>query len=54
MLMKRTQRSFPRSVDAYFKGILDNCITGAWRKVAPAPAESGIPMPCMTSALNVL
>lgn len=39
--------------DAYFKGILDNCM-GAWRKVAAKSMESGIPMPCMTSALTFL
>ncbi|OXX32208.1 phosphogluconate dehydrogenase (NADP(+)-dependent, decarboxylating) [Vibrio sp. V09_P4A23P171] len=39
--------------DAYFKGILDNCLT-AWRKVAAKSMEVGIPMPCMTSALTFL
>jgi len=39
--------------DAYFKGILDNCMS-AWRKVAAKSMESGIPMPCMTSALTFL
>lgn len=39
--------------DAYFKGILDNCLA-AWRKVAAKSMEVGIPMPCMTSALTFL
>jgi 6-phosphogluconate dehydrogenase len=39
--------------DAYFKGILDQCME-AWRKVAAKSMESGIPMPCMTSALTFL
>ena len=39
--------------DAYFKGILDNCLV-AWRKVAAKSMEVGIPMPCMTSALTFL
>jgi 6-phosphogluconate dehydrogenase len=39
--------------DPYFKGILDTCMS-AWRKVAAKSMESGIPMPCMTSALTFL
>ncbi|WP_038184657.1 decarboxylating NADP(+)-dependent phosphogluconate dehydrogenase [Vibrio rhizosphaerae] len=39
--------------DAYFKGILDNCLA-AWRKVAAKSLEVGIPMPCTTSALTFL
>lgn len=39
--------------DAYFKGILNNCLA-AWRKVAAKSLEVGIPMPCTTSALTFL
>ncbi|MDE1513823.1 MULTISPECIES: decarboxylating NADP(+)-dependent phosphogluconate dehydrogenase [Vibrio] len=39
--------------DAYFKGILENCLA-AWRKVAAKSLEVGIPMPCTTSALTFL
>ena len=39
--------------DNYFKQILDEC-QAAWRKVTARAIEAGIPMPCMTSALNFL
>ena len=39
--------------DDYFKAILQRCLP-AWRKVAAKAMESGIPMPCTTSALNFL
>ncbi len=39
--------------DAYFKGVLEKCLT-AWRKIAATAIEHGIPMPCMTSALTFL
>ncbi|XXQ68021.1 decarboxylating NADP(+)-dependent phosphogluconate dehydrogenase [Neisseriaceae bacterium B1] len=39
--------------DPYFQGILQNALP-AWRKVAAKAIESGLPMPCMTSALTFL
>ncbi len=39
--------------DPYFKNILQSALP-AWRKVAAKALESGLPMPCMTSALTFL
>lgn len=39
--------------DPYFKTILENCMAD-WRKVVAKAIESGIPMPCMTSAITFL
>ena len=39
--------------DDYFKNILQTALP-AWRKVAAKAIESGLPMPCMTSALTFL
>ena len=39
--------------DEYFKNILLNAQT-AWRKVVAKAIESGLPMPCMSSALTFL
>ena len=39
--------------DEYFKNILQTALP-AWRKVVAKAIESGLPMPCMTSALTFL
>ncbi|WP_274572502.1 decarboxylating NADP(+)-dependent phosphogluconate dehydrogenase [Neisseria leonii] len=39
--------------DPYFKNILQTALP-AWRKIAAKALESGLPMPCMTSALTFL
>ncbi|MDO4697006.1 MAG: decarboxylating NADP(+)-dependent phosphogluconate dehydrogenase [Neisseria sp.] len=39
--------------DAYFNKILQNALP-SWRKVAAKALETGLPMPCMTSALTFL
>ncbi|WP_274585769.1 decarboxylating NADP(+)-dependent phosphogluconate dehydrogenase [Neisseria leonii] len=39
--------------DPYFKNILQTALP-AWRKIAAKAVESGLPMPCMTSALTFL
>ncbi len=39
--------------DDYFKTILENAM-GQWRKVVAKAIESGLPMPCMSSALTFL
>ncbi|MGF1736329.1 decarboxylating NADP(+)-dependent phosphogluconate dehydrogenase [Photobacterium satsumensis] len=40
-------------LDDYFKDILENCLP-AWRKVVAKSFETGLPMPCMSSALTFL
>lgn len=40
-------------LDPYFKAILENCLP-AWRQVVAKSFESGLPMPCMSSALTFL
>ncbi|UTV26624.1 decarboxylating NADP(+)-dependent phosphogluconate dehydrogenase [Photobacterium atrarenae] len=40
-------------LDPYFKEILENCLP-AWRQVVAKSFESGLPMPCMSSALTFL
>lgn len=39
--------------DEYFRNILNQAL-GAWRKVVAKSIESGIPMPCMASAITFL
>lgn len=39
--------------DEYFKGILEACIAD-WRKVVAKSIETGLPVPCMASALTFL
>lgn len=41
------------ALDPYFKNILERCMP-AWRKIAATSFETGLPMPCMTSALSFL
>ncbi|GHA51782.1 decarboxylating NADP(+)-dependent phosphogluconate dehydrogenase [Photobacterium aphoticum] len=40
-------------LDNYFKDILEQCLP-AWRKVVAKSFETGLPMPCMSSALTFL
>ncbi|PSW18170.1 phosphogluconate dehydrogenase (NADP(+)-dependent, decarboxylating) [Photobacterium sanctipauli] len=40
-------------LDNYFKDILEGCLP-AWRKVVAKSFETGLPMPCMSSALTFL
>ncbi|MFT6927063.1 MAG: 6-phosphogluconate dehydrogenase [Psychromonas sp.] len=40
-------------LDPYFKNILERCMP-AWRKIAAASFQTGLPMPCMTSSLSFL
>ncbi|MGR5061358.1 decarboxylating NADP(+)-dependent phosphogluconate dehydrogenase [Photobacterium sp. DNB22_13_2] len=40
-------------LDNYFKDILESCLP-AWRKVVAKSFETGLPMPCMSSALTFL
>ncbi|MDO4640606.1 MAG: decarboxylating NADP(+)-dependent phosphogluconate dehydrogenase [Neisseria sp.] len=39
--------------DPYFKGILEQCLP-AWRRVVAKAVETGLPMPCMASAITFL
>lgn len=39
--------------DPYFKNILEQCLP-AWRKVVAKSVETGLPMPCMASAITFL
>ncbi|MBY5944071.1 decarboxylating NADP(+)-dependent phosphogluconate dehydrogenase [Photobacterium rosenbergii] len=40
-------------LDNYFKDILEGCLP-AWRKIVAKSFETGLPMPCMSSALTFL